>query len=113
MIGPALSNGWYVDRLMRGPRQAAIGLGHGHIKVASYVVTVTSPGAPRMPNGVECEMRIEAGESAWLGGGALAIEGLSVTPGPVWDAAPRIHTSLDIDPRPVIRPDRLMGKVSV
>jgi hypothetical protein len=110
MIAPALSTGWYVDRLMRGPRQTAIGLGHGHIKVASYVVTVTPPGGPRMPNGIECEMRIDAGEEAWLGDGALVKDGLEVKPGPVWDPIPRVRTLLDIDPYQKIHPDRLVGK---
>ena len=111
MIAPALSVGWYVDRLMRGPRHAGIGLGHGHIRVGSYVVAVTPPGGPRMPNGVECELRIEAGEEVWLGRGSLVKDGFKLTPGPVWDAVPHVRTLLDVYPHPgEIRLDRLIGK---
>jgi Protein of unknown function (DUF2877) len=111
MIAPALSVGWYVDRLMKGPRQPGVGLGHGHIKVDSYVVAVTPPGGPRMPNGIECEMRIEPGEEVWLGDGSLAKDGYEVKPGPVWDPVPRVRTLLDVYPLPGdIQLDRLVGK---
>jgi hypothetical protein len=110
MIAPALSVGWFVDRLMHGPKQPAIGLGHGHLKVSTYVVTLTPPGGPRMPNGIECTITAAAGEELLIGDGALTKDGTVVTPGPVWDAVPRVQATLDANGARLLDPNSLLGR---
>jgi hypothetical protein len=65
-------------------------MGHGHVDFGGYVVTVTAPGRPRMPNGIECELEPRRDEAAIIGGGRLQVGRSAVGIGPDWDARPDI-----------------------
>jgi hypothetical protein len=72
------------------PAVAGLGLGLGYIDFGTFVLAVTRPGAPRMPNGVETPVRAERGVHAWLGGGVLRVGGESIEPGEVWEPTPAV-----------------------
>lgn len=99
MITRALSVGWFVDRLMRGPLRTDVGLGHGHLKVGSYVMSITEPGSPRMPNGIECPLTLIEGDSVMIGGGVLGTARTRVLPGPVWVSKPTLNVALEASTR--------------
>lgn len=98
MNATARSVTWFVDELLRGPIRAGVGMGHGLIKFGPYIVTVTPPGGPRMPNGIECELDVNEGELVSVGNGALRKEGIEVVAGPMWDARPHPRVVLDASP---------------
>lgn len=106
----ALSIAPYALDLLDGPEQEGIGLGHGYVAVGEDdVVALTPPGAPRMPNGIECELRVEAGERVRIGGGELRARAGSVTAGPVWDARPRRRRHVRVVPFPTLDAAALLG----
>jgi hypothetical protein len=85
-------------------------MGHGHLKVDSYVVTLTQPGAPRMPNGIECELDVGEGEHVVIGDGGLHARGLTITTGPIWDARPDVNVHLEADPYSRVDGPSLLGR---
>lgn len=98
MTTRALSSGVFVDRLMCGPPTTAIGLGHGHLRVGRYVVSLTPPGSSRMPNGIECALVLGRGQEAVIGDGALRADNARVLTGPVWDSRPTVGVLLEAWP---------------
>jgi hypothetical protein len=86
-----------------GPLVEGVVLGRGYLDFGSFVLALTLPGAPRMPNGVETEMRADGRSPAWLGEGMLRVGGGVVEPGPEWEPVPRIvHVPAS---GPPLRPD--------
>lgn len=75
--------------LLQGPVRPGVALGAGHLDLGDYVLTLTRPGAPRMPNGVECELVLTPGQLCWVGGGRLLAGDEAVLPGSPWDPVPR------------------------
>jgi hypothetical protein len=84
----ALSQSPAVRRLMEGPARRGVALGHGHVDFAGYVVSLTRPGAGRMPNGIECSTRVGPGAAVIIGGGVLCAGGVELTIGPDWSPLP-------------------------
>ena len=74
--------------LFAAPSRAGTALGAGYVDFGGYVVALTRPGRPRMPNGIECAASPAAGEACWIGGGRMLAGGLEVLPGPAWDPVP-------------------------
>lgn len=109
MITHALSSGVFADQLMRGPTTTAVCLGHGHLRVGRYVVSLTPPGSPRMPNGIECSLVLYRGEEAAIGDGALRASNARVLTGPIWDARPTIGVLLEASPLQHFDVDALIG----
>lgn len=85
-----------VRELLRGPLRRGVALGRGHLDFDGYVVSVTAPGAPRMPNGIEVELLIDQGQPAALGEGFLVVAGTPVSEGPLWE--PRALVSIPSGP---------------
>ena len=77
--------------LLSGPPVLATCLGAGHLAVGEGVVSLTRPGAARMPNGIECEITLERGAEIWLGGGAVEVSLW-------WDPVPRPRVRLEAFP---------------
>lgn len=73
---------------MTGPLRLGRGLGLGYCEFDGYVLALTTPGKPRMPNGLECDLDVPAGAPVWIGGGRLQAAGRSVLPGPDWEPVP-------------------------
>lgn len=109
MTTRALSSGVFADRLMRGPTTTAIGLGHGHLRVGRYVVSLTPPGSSRMPNGIECPLVLGRGQEAVIGDGALRADNARVLTGPVWDSRPTVGVLLEASPLQHFDVDALIG----
>jgi hypothetical protein len=86
----ATSTSCALRSLVEGPRQKGTALGHGHVDVGGYVVSLTAPGGPRMPNGIEVGVALRPGEAVCLGEGRIEIAECSVVvlPGAWWDPVP-------------------------
>jgi hypothetical protein len=108
-VQTALSISPFAAELFDGPPRAGIGLGHGYVLFGDQVLALTRPGGLRMPNGVESELIVEAGERATVGEGALTTVKASVVAGAHWDPQPRPRFSLAVQPRPQLRLDNLAG----
>jgi hypothetical protein len=98
--------------LMEGPRRPGAVLGLGYCDFEGYVVAVTAPGAPRLPNGVECDLEMALGAAAWIGEGRLESGGRSVLPGPAWEPVPVARYRLEFPSDFVPDPDLLAGRGS-
>lgn len=89
MTHVALSTSAALGALLGGPPRAGVAFGRGHVAFGRYVVSLTAPGAPRMPNGLEVDLEAAAGMPAVIGEGVLRLGGQMVRPGPEWDPVPR------------------------
>ena len=106
----ALSVSAAVSPLFQGPVRRGIGLGSGHLAFDGFVLSLTAPGRPRMPNGVEADLVVERGQPCWLGEGRLEAGGRAVLPGPEWDPVPAALVRLSVDRRFSPDPQRLAGR---
>lgn len=98
--------------LLRGPIRDGIGLGLGYVDFDGYVLAVTRPGGPRMPNGIECELAVAAGQHCRIGEGWLVVGPKGVLAGDVWDAVPVAKVMPRVEPGDLFEPDveRLAGR---
>lgn len=90
-------------RLLFGtPRKGAV-LGAHDLLFGDYVVTITSPGEPRLPNGVECRVAVLPSSRVTIGRGSLIVGRVAITPGRAWDPAPAFDSieSLPAGPEPM------------
>ncbi|HEX9362529.1 MAG TPA: DUF2877 domain-containing protein [Candidatus Dormibacteraeota bacterium] len=92
------------------PAVSGVDLGQGYIDFGGFVLAVTRPGAPRMPNGVEASVSASRGRRAWLGDGVLRLDGEILEPGPAWDPVPVVRCVPKDGPhlRPI--PEALAGR---
>jgi hypothetical protein len=100
----------FAAELLDGPLLTGIGLGHGYVLFGDQVVALTPSGGLRMPNGIESELVVVAGERVTVGEGALTTATAFVGAGPRWDPRPRPRFSLSLRPRPQLRLDELAGR---
>lgn len=96
--------------LLRGAPREGVGLGHGYVSFDGYVLAITARDRPRMPNGIECDVAVERGERARVGGGALVLGDARVLPGPVWEPIPKPRWPLPRDLHLAPDPLRLSGR---
>ena len=100
--------------LLSGHWRSGVGLGRGHVLFGGYVLALTLPGEPRMPNGVECPSTFEvgAGQKVRAGHGAVMTAGQTLILGPGWDPVPRSFSPASAGrPAPLaLDPDVLAGK---
>lgn len=96
--------------LLEGPVRQGVALGRGYVAVGDYCLALVPPGLPRMPNGIECELPLEAGAPVRVGGGGVSAAGISVVLGADWDPVPvpsiRLTTEHPFIPDPI----RLAGR---
>jgi hypothetical protein len=98
--------------LLAGPEQEGVGLGLGYVDFGGYVLALTRPGRPRMPNGMECELDVQPGERCCIGRGRLAAHGTEVLPASVWDPVPTVRflPRLELGERFEPNVERLAGR---
>lgn len=65
-----------------------------------YIVTITEPGQPRMPNGIETDVQLRPTGRVAIGGGRLEVGGLELRPGPGWDPIPSAVEVRTLPPGP-------------
>lgn len=95
-----------VMTLLDRPERDGVGLGHDYVDFGGYVVALTRPGGPRMPNGIETEAHVARGARCSIGGGRLDAGDTVVLAGPGWDPVPRPRVILRTDS--VLVPDPLV-----
>ena len=74
--------------LLLGPQLRGSAVSPRHLLFGGYVVSLTAPGAPRMPNGIETALDARIGQRATAGGGALRVGRQLLEPGPGWNPRP-------------------------
>ena len=95
----ALSQTPYAAVLLEGPVTRGVSLGHGHVLVGGQVLSLTPPGALRMPNGIECALPdLESGAPVEIGHGRLECDAGAVCVGPLWDPTPKPRFAVSTDP---------------
>ena len=60
------------------------------LRFGDYVVSVTAPGAARVPNGIECSVSVPDDCRVTIGADRLTIGELDVEPGPEWSPVPTL-----------------------
>ena len=95
---------------LNGPELAGIAIGSGFLDFGSFVVALTRPGGPRMPNGVETGARAERGMAVRIGGGRLLLGTLEVTAGAAWEPVPEVLQRPPGAGLPEPDPDLLAGR---
>jgi len=93
-----------------GPELAGTAVGGGYLDFGVLVVALTTPGGPRMPNGIETAAGAPRGTSVRIGRGRLLLGDLDVTPGPAWEPVPEVNHTPSGGPRLRPDPDRLAGR---
>lgn len=86
--------------LLYGPLVRGSALSRHHLQFANYVVSLTLPGWPRMPNGIECAVEARAEDQVALGGGRLVIGDTVILPGPEWQPIPSFDRGQTMPPGP-------------
>jgi hypothetical protein len=66
------------------------------LRFGDYILSLTAPGAPRMPNGIECPVAAREHSRVAVGEGGLLVGTVEVSAGPGWNPIPstRPHESL-------------------
>jgi hypothetical protein len=84
--------------------------GHGYLLFGDLVLALTPRGAPRMPNGIECDVAAPAGAPARIVGGALEVGGTRLLAGPLWDPVPSVRVRPRTGARYVPDAERIAGR---
>ena len=100
----------FAAALLAGRVQDGRALGGGHVLFGEKVLTITPPGASRMPNGIETELSLNAGERVSIGAGSLRTPSTTVVAGPLWDPRPRPMIKLSLLPHGRIELAALAGR---
>jgi hypothetical protein len=77
-----------LTRLIRGPRTRGVIMGPRQLRFGDYVVSLTAPGEPRMPNGVECSVKAGPRMQVEIGRGGVLVGRLELDAGAEWDPVP-------------------------
>lgn len=84
------------------PRRGTV-LNRSNLAFGDYVISITAPGEPRQPNGVECKVAVPQSARVTAGRGALVIGRIAIQPGKPWNPLPAFgHVeSLPAGPEPL------------
>ncbi len=77
-------------QLLLGPMRKGTALDRHDFRVGDYVVTLTAPQKPRMPNGVECPVWVAKDSRISIGRGKIVVGRVELEPGPGWDPVPSV-----------------------
>jgi len=77
-------------QLLLGPVRKGTALDRHNFLVGDYVVTLTAPHQPRMPNGVECTVCVPVGSRISIGRGKIVVGHDVLEPGPGWEPVPSV-----------------------
>ena len=107
---PAVSVSPFAAEMIAGPARVGTAVGAGYVLFGDRVLSVTRPGALRMPNGIEADVPLSPGERVSVGGGALRTAAAAITSGPLWDPRPRPRVRLSVRPRLHVVLETLAGQ---
>ena len=88
LIAESHSSSELLTALLDGAIRTGTALDGRQLLFGGYVVLLTCPGAPRMPNGIECRVRIAPGTPVSIGRGRLSAGHLEVRGGLSWNPTP-------------------------
>jgi uncharacterized protein DUF2877 len=83
-----------------GPLVRGRVLSRQHLQFGDYVVSLTAPGSPRMPNGIECAIQARSDLRVAIGCGRLVVGDVVINPGPEWNPVPSFERGLVLPPGP-------------
>lgn len=89
-----------LQAVLYGPMVSGRALSRQHLQFDGYVVSLTLPGSPRMPNGIECAVHARPGARIAIGDGRLVVGHVVVSPGPEWNPIPSFERSRILPPGP-------------
>jgi hypothetical protein len=89
-----------LERVLYGPPVAGAVLSRNHLRFGDYVVSLTRPGQPRMPNGIECIVEVGPRDRIAIGGARLVVGHVTVDPGPGWNPVPAFDRGDVLPPGP-------------
>jgi hypothetical protein len=87
-------------QLLLGPVRKGTALDRHDFCVGDYVVTLTAPRRPRMPNGVECSVSAAKDSRISIGRGKIVVGPIELAPGPGWDPVPSLGRFEILPPGP-------------
>ncbi len=96
------SSALFTGLLFGAARKGTVVGGH-ELLFGDYVVSITAPGEPRLPNGIECRVTVLPSARVMMGGGTLVVGRTAIAPGRPWDPAPAFDPieSLPAGPEPM------------
>jgi len=106
----ALSIAPFAAELLTGPSRSGVGLGRGYILFNDDVLALTRPGRPRMPNGIETQLRVKEREPATVGDGLLTTATDTLAIGALWNPRPLPRVALSLRPQPKLQLEHLAGR---
>lgn len=77
-----------LSTLLYGVARKGAVLSRHDLLFGDYVVTLTPPRAPRLPNGIRCRATAASRAKVVIGHGKLVIGPIEITPGVPWDPVP-------------------------
>jgi hypothetical protein len=75
------------DLLFGAARKGRV-FGRHELVFGDYVLSLTERGQPRMPNGVECAVKVAPGARVAIGRGRIHVGDVEVAAGPEWNPVP-------------------------
>jgi hypothetical protein len=104
MIAESHSRSELLSRVLFGPVLTGDVYGRAHLRFGDYVVSITRPGSARMPNGIECDVKVRLRDRVAVGNGRLVVGRTVINPGPEWDPAPSFKRQrvLPAGPEPLV-----------
>lgn len=106
MVARSHSLSTLLGAVLFGPLVRGRTYARGYVRVGDYILAITSPGAPRMPNGVECELSVRLRARVAVGAGRVVVDGIAMSAGPEWDPVPPSLTRqrpLPAGPEPLVQ----------
>jgi Protein of unknown function (DUF2877) len=95
--------------LLNGPPVRGRALSHHHLQFGGYVVSLTPPRSPRMPNGIECAVEARLEDELVAGDGRLVVGAGVIEPGAEWNPVPAFCRGEVMPPGPAPLVSALAG----
>lgn len=89
-----------LTKLIEGPPIRGFVLGPHLLRFGDYAVSLTAPGEPRMPNGIECTVRAGPRTRVVIGGGRLIVGKVDLDMGQEWNPVPAMAPGRTRPPGP-------------
>lgn len=107
MIASSHATSGLLEALLFGPVTIGSVSGPASMTFGRYVVAITQSSQPRLPNGIECELKLTLRGRAAIGRGRIEVGGIEVEPGPGWDPVPPPAGAGSLPPGPEPAPQPL------
>ncbi len=90
----------FLFEVIYGPEVRGRALSRHHLQFPDYVVSLTPPHGPRMPNGIEFAVGAGVDDEVLAGGGRLVVGETAIEPGPEWSPVPAFYAGETMPPGP-------------